>query len=92
MSRFPLRSQQIEVRGEKITVRELSHKQKAEWSKRVQEDRYSALPVFASLVVDPPVSADEADAWPAEVLEQIYDIGQKLSGIETDGGAAEKNV
>jgi hypothetical protein len=92
MSRFPLQSKQIEVRGEKITVRELSHKAKAEWSKRVQEDRYSALPVFASLVVDPPVSPDEADAWPAEVLEQIYEAGRKLSGMDTDGGPAEKNA
>lgn len=90
MSRFTLQSEQIEVRGQLITVRELTSKQKGQWAKRVSEDTYCAPYVLVSLVTDPPVTVEEAETWPAQIVEQVVEIARRLSGM--DGGDDEKNA
>ena len=90
MSRFQLKSETIDVRGTSITVREMTYKQKAQWARAVQEDMYCAPYVLASMVCHPPVTTEEAEEWPAQVLEEIADIARRLSGMEDK--AAEKNA
>jgi hypothetical protein len=82
MSRFKLQSEVLDVRGAQITVRELTYKQKAAWARAVQEDMYCAPYVLAAMVCDPPVTKEEAEDWPAQVLEQIADVARRLSGME----------
>lgn len=86
MSRFELISQTITVRGQTLTIRELSQKQKAEWAKRVVEDRFSAPYVLVSLVVDPPVTPEEANDWPSQVVEQVCEVARRISGMSDDAG------
>lgn len=84
MSRFPLQSETITVRGEPITVRELTSKQKGQWAKAVQADVYCAPYFLASLVCDPPVTAEEAEGWPSQIIEQVVEITRRLSGMADD--------
>lgn len=81
MSRFPLQSETITVRGEALTVRELTSKQKGVWAQAVQADVYCAPYVLASLVCDPPVTAAEAETWPSQIIEQVVEITRRLSGM-----------
>lgn len=80
--RFPLRSETITVRGETITVHELSTKQKREWAKAVQADGFMAVPSLCALVCDPPVTVEQADEWPSEITEQVVEIARRLSGLQ----------
>jgi hypothetical protein len=84
MSRFTLISETIEVRGQQITVRELTSKQKGDWAKAAQADVYSAPYMLVALVCEPGVSADEAAGWPADVVERIVDVARRLSGMDSD--------
>lgn len=84
MSRFKLLSETIEIRGEPVTVHELSSKQKSIWARAVKQDLYCAPYVLASLVCDPPVSAEEAETWPSQIIEQVVSIASRLSGMEDD--------
>ncbi len=86
--RFELKAETLEVRGQTITVRELTQKQKAEWAKRVTDDRYCAPHVLVSLVVEPQVTAEEAADWPAQIIEQVVEVARRLSGMDGD----EKNA
>jgi hypothetical protein len=82
----------INVRGESITVRELTYKQKKQWARAVQEDMYCAAYVLASMVCDPPVTQEEAEDWPAQVLEHVVEVATRLSGMDDKKeGDAEKN-
>lgn len=92
MSRFPLKAETIEARGSSITVRELTYKQKVSWAKAVQEDMYCAPSLLASMVCHPAVSAEEAEDWPAQVLEQIADVARRLSGMEDKKEDTAKNA
>ncbi len=90
MSRFPLKSETIVVRGETITVSELSTKQKREWAKAVQADGFMAVPSLCALVCNPPVTVEQADEWPSEISEQVVDIARRLSGLKQDDEEEQK--
>lgn len=81
MSRFPLASETIEVRGQQLTIRELTSKQKGEWVKAVEGNHYAAPYMLAAAVCDPPVTPEEAQQWPAQIIEQVCDVARRLSGM-----------
>ena len=91
MSRFTLNSECIHVRGQELTIRELTYKQKKQWALAVQEDMYSAPYVLAAMVCDPPVTQEEAQDWPAQVLEHVVDVARRISGMD-DKEASAKNA
>lgn len=84
MSRFILKSEIIDVRGQQLTVRELTDKQKGQWAKAVKNDVYCAASMLVSLVCDPPVTIEEAADWPAAITEQVVGVAQRLSGMGDD--------
>lgn len=88
MSRFPLKFEVISVRGQDVRVNELTSKRKGQWARAVAEDHYCAPYVLATLVCDPAPTLQEAEDWPADVIEQIAEVAQRLSARE----GAEKNV
>lgn len=81
---FELISEQITVRGQTLTVREMSQKQKAEWVKAVTADRFSAPYVLVSLTVEPSVTPEQANEWPSLVIEQVVQVARRLSGMDVD--------
>lgn len=82
--RFALKSETIEIRGEQLTIRELTDRQKGQWAKAVKEDVYCAASMLVSLVCDPPVTQDEAAEWPSQITEQVVAVAQRLSGMGDD--------
>lgn len=82
MSRFAFRSEVVDVRGVSVTVRELTFRQKADWAKRATEDPLCAPYVLLSLVMDPPVDAEEAAEWPADVVEDLVEVARRVSGMD----------
>jgi len=88
MSRFTLQSETIEIRGQTLTVRELTDKQKGQWAKAVSDDVYCAPSMLVSLVCYPPVTIEEAADWPSQITAQVVTIAQRLSGM----GGDEKNA
>lgn len=80
--KFPLKEKTLEIRGQKVLVRELTAAQKAEWSTGSQGDKLRAQFFLASLCcVDPVLTEEEAANSPSEVIDAIAECALELSGI-----------
>lgn len=82
MSRFALKEEKVEIRGQQITVRELTHAQGVEVFKARDSDasRFAALLVSLS-VIEPAMTEDEAKAEPREVVSELFDVALRVSGF-----------
>lgn len=82
MSRFVLKEKTFKIRDMEVTVRELTQKQRNEFTTKVNEDRFQGPAILASLgTVSPAMTVDEAAEEPAEVIEEIVAEIMALSGM-----------
>lgn len=92
MSKFPVQESTINVRGQDIRVRELTHKERTAIMKLVMEDKFRATALFASAgCVEPAFTEEEADSLSAHLVEAIAKEVMKLSGMESDEDDAKKS-
>jgi hypothetical protein len=83
--KFQLRTETIQVRGESILVRELTAGQKARWAEEAERNKFEIQYRLAALTsVDPPLTAEQAQELPSEVIEAICNCAMRLSGMDKE--------
>lgn len=82
MSKFNCKEETIDIRGQEVTVRELTAKQRAKWAKDAGADKFLGPAMLVSLsCVSPKFTLEEALEEPTEVIERITEIAMRLSGM-----------
>ena len=90
--KFKLKETTVEVRGESVRVREMTHAERLQWVQVATEDRWAGPALLLSLcILDPKMTEEEAGALPGEVVQVISNAVMKLSGLAvTEKEKAEK--
>lgn len=89
MSKFPLRTKVIEVRGQKVTVRELTHAERKEFLEVFKtRDAYPYL--MSKCAVEPTWTEEEVPQESSEIIIAICDAGLELSGLSKQKDQQEK--
>jgi hypothetical protein len=85
MSKFKLKEATFPVRGQSVTVRELTQGERNDWVKATQEDRYRTFAFLMSkCCITPSFTEEEACQEPTDVADVIVDKILKLSGIRKE--------
>ena len=93
MSRFKLKETSVEVRDEKIRVRELTHGERLKWIRAVQEDRFRGPALIISLsVIEPKMTEDEVSELPADVVQVLAEASMKISNLLKDDDKKEPDA
>lgn len=97
MSKFTLKETTTEIRGVKVSIRELTHKERTNYIKEGEGDKFRLPALLISLgATDPKMTEAEWAEEPAEVLDELSQKIATLSGLgkkevkqkESDAGAA----
>jgi hypothetical protein len=82
--KFKLKESAVTVRGETMTIRELTHAERLSWVKAATADKYVGPSLLISLgVTDPKTTEAEAGEWPAEVVTTVSEAIMALSNMNT---------
>lgn len=82
---FALIENTISIRGKDVICREITHAERTEVLKRISEDKYSALWMFAVFgSVSPKLTEETVHNTSAEVVAAINKEVRRLSGMTTD--------
>lgn len=82
MSKFKLKETALTIRDMEVRVRELTQKERHEFSDRASVDKFLGPAIIAELgVVDPKQTAEEWNEEPAEVVEAVVDVIMELSSM-----------
>lgn len=92
MSKFELKTRTFQVRGQDVTVRELTQAQRNTFTEMVQADRYRGPALLVSLgLVFPVLTEEEAKEEPADAMQEIVSAIMDLSNMGAkNGGSPEK--
>ena len=83
MSLFPLSETSVELRGQVVLVRELTHGERIQFAKTA--DKYSGPALLISIAsVNPKISVEMAESLPADVVERLVGAIMTLSGMESE--------
>jgi hypothetical protein len=81
--RFALKETTVAVRGEELRVREITHAERLQWVRTIQEDKFRAPGLLVSFgTLDPKFTEDEAGELPNDVVTALVDKIMEISGLE----------
>lgn len=93
MSKFKLKETSVEVRGEKVRVRELTHGERLQWIRAVQEDRFRGPALIISLAtLEPKMTEEEVSELPADVAQVLAEAAMKISNLIKDEAKKEPDA
>lgn len=82
---FPLREKELEIRGKKVRVRELTQEERETVFAQTSADSSAALRAFAAAgCIEPKFTIEEAKTIPAEVTGLIATEVMRLCGLKPD--------
>lgn len=82
--KFKLKEAMVDVRGEKVRVRELTHAERLQWVREATDDRYRGPSLLVSLgALEPKLTEEEVGDLPADVVETLSQEVMRLSGMNT---------
>ena len=90
---FALRTESLEVRGQRLTVSELTSGARVQWVRTTRESPDESAPLLVSLcLLEPTATVDDVKGWPAEVLDEVAEAIMRVSGMEKAEGDGGKNA
>jgi hypothetical protein len=85
VSLFPLTRKSVEIRGQKVTLREWTPAERNRFSELRRDSPEQAVYFMASTcLVEPAATAEEISAWPAAVLDALVTSIMALNGVGED--------
>jgi hypothetical protein len=80
--RFALKETTVTVRGEELRVREITHAERLQWVRTIQEDKFRGPGLLVSFgALDPKFSEEEAGELPNDVVTALVDKIMEISGL-----------
>jgi hypothetical protein len=81
MSKFELEKKEIQVRGQKVIVREMTHGERMQYMDKAKDVQGITRWVVAACSIDPKLSEDEVADQPGDVVQQMFSAVLDASGL-----------
>lgn len=92
MPKFKLKETTVTARDEAFVVRELTHAERSQWVRDAQTDTMRGPALLISLgTVNPKVTEEEANGYPNDVVEALFNEIMKISGMLRKEGDEKKS-
>ena len=82
MSLFPLTRKSVEIRGQKVTLREWTPAERNRFSEiRAENPEQAVYFMVATCLAEPVATAEDVSGWPAAVLDAAVSEIMTLNGV-----------
>jgi|SRR5580698_10665422 hypothetical protein len=80
---FKLKETTMTIRDQELRVKELTHAERLQWMQIAQADRLDgpAMLVVLGVISEPPLTKEEVQGWPGEVVTEVSAKVMELSGM-----------